>query len=192
MNNNPKTKYHLTLDEIKNLLDYDEETGIFTWNYREGGTRGDKLFNKRFAGNIAGGCSVKADDGYLRIKIKGRVIKAHRLAVAFRDGEFPDGYVDHINGDIQDNRIINLRVVDKTGNGRNQKRYKNNKSGYSGVFWSETKQKWGAQIGSSETREHLGYYDTKDEAVLVRVKREKELNYHENHGRSVDTPNQTL
>ena len=46
----------------------------------------------------------------------GKLIYAHRAAWAIHFGEWPKGEIDHINGDASDNRIINLRVVNRTEN----------------------------------------------------------------------------
>ena len=179
-----KTKYRISDEDIKSYLDYMPETGKFIWKARPDTTRGNRNFNTRFAGKEAGGLSEGHGDGYLRIRVKGLMIKAHRLAFLFMEDKWPEQYVDHINGDKQDNRWCNLRLADKKTNGRNQRLYANNKSGYPGVYWLRHKSKWAVQIGGSgENREFLGNYDTKFEAMCIRKARELELDYHDNHGR---------
>lgn len=183
--NAPKNEYHVSIEEVKKLLDYDPITGVFTWKFRYPPTYGNNIFNAKFAGKIAGGRSTNSGEGYIRIKIFGKVIKAHRIVIAMVEGAWPNGYVDHINGDIVDNRYANLRVVEKIENGRNQKLYNTNKSGVPGVRWSIHKQAWEVSIGGNGTKyfEYLG--NTKDllDAVATRYRAERLRGYHKNHGR---------
>ena len=178
-----KTEYEISNEQLRKMVHYNPETGVFIWKEREPLTRGDKLFNTRFAGKEAGGLSENANDGYLRIKVKGTTIKAHRLAFVLMGEGWPIYDVDHINGDITDNRWRNLRKTNRKANSRNQKLYNNNVSGYPGIFWHSTKNRWCAQIGSAENREHLGCYNDFNEALEIRQEREVQLGYHENHGR---------
>lgn len=86
-------------------IDYDPETGVFTW--RKG--RGLK-------GRTCG--SVKAD-GYFVIKFRGKTYPAGRLAWFYMNGEWPPETIDHINRDPLDNRYCNLRPatrLQQTGN----------------------------------------------------------------------------
>lgn len=54
--------------------------------------------------------------------------------------------VDHINGDSLDNRQENLRICSHLENLRNKKIYRNNKSGYKGVYFDKGKNRWIAQV----------------------------------------------
>jgi hypothetical protein len=95
---------------------------------------------------------------------------------------WPEGEIDHINGNRQDNRIENLRDVPRSLNQRNSKLQNNNRSGVSGVFWRANR--WEARIYLvSGQRKHLGRFKTFEEAVAVRKQAEMECGYHENHGR---------
>ena len=58
----------------------------------------------------------------------------------------PDCFIDHENGDVYDNRLVNLRKVTNQQNGFNRKMSKNNKSGYKGVCWQEKARTFHAQI----------------------------------------------
>lgn len=99
----------LSLDELYRELDYDKETGIFTWKYsRPGVSKGKK----------AGG---HKQDGSISISIKGKEYYAHRLAWYYMYKEWPNGIIDHINRNNSDNSISNLRVSNTTDNGRNRK-----------------------------------------------------------------------
>lgn len=77
--------------------------------------------------------------------------------------------VDHINGDTLDNRKVNLRICDHKDNLRNQKKSKNNKSGYKGVY--KARNKWRAEIKD----ENIGTYNTKEEAALAYNQKAKKI-----------------
>ena len=60
----------------------------------------------------------------------GRVqMPVHRVVFALHHGRWPDGVIDHINGDPLDNRISNLRECAQWQNAMN-KRYRRNKTPY--------------------------------------------------------------
>ena len=181
-----KTEYHITPSQLKDIVSYDPSTGKFRWLEREELTRADKTFNTVFAGQVAGGVSEGHGKGYLRIKIYGKMLKAHRMAFAYMNGEWPEGYVDHIDGDIQNNKWDNLRITDKKGNARNRRISDRNTSGVLGVSWCERDQVWLAQIGTfgqeGRTR-RIGCFKKKQDAIEARRKAEVEEGYHKNHGK---------
>lgn len=59
-------------------------------------------------GSVAG---VINEDGFVEIMIDGVEYLAHRLVWLYVHGNFPDGEIEHINGDKTDNRIQNLRFI---------------------------------------------------------------------------------
>jgi len=73
--------------------------------------------------------------------------------------------VDHINGNVLDNRRENLRVVNNAQNAWNSKLQSCNTSGYKGVHWDKTVGEWRARIGFHYRRIELGTYDTPEEAA---------------------------
>lgn len=73
--------------------------------------------------------------------------------------------VDHINLDGLDNRRSNLRPATTAQNARNQRRYRNNTSGYKGVTWHRRDQNWQAYIRVDGCRHHLGAHVTPEEAA---------------------------
>ena len=77
-------------------------------------------------------------DGYLIYKIKGRQIKAHRLAWFLYYKEFPRGEIDHINRIRDDNRIENLRIADRKTQVRNTTRKPNKDTGVIGIYLDKT------------------------------------------------------
>jgi len=102
---------------------------------------------------------------YARSWISGGTFGMHRLILGLsrRDGVA----VDHINGDGLDNRRQNLRVATRTENVRNQRvRNDPNKSSkFKGVHWYKRYNKWRAKIGGNGIRNHLGYFDTEEDAA---------------------------
>jgi hypothetical protein len=113
----------LTQDRLKEVLDYDPATGVFTWiKPRNGVTVGDE----------AGGLSK---DGYRHLCLDKKQWKSHRLAWLYVHGEWPKGEIDHINRVRDDNRMENLRVVTPQQNKMNHGGHKRNRSGITGVCW---------------------------------------------------------
>ena len=115
----------LTQEELKELLHYDPDTGVFTWKKgRQGRIK---------KGGIAGN---EDQSGYCKIVVKGKRYGAHRLAFLYMEGYFPEHQVDHINRDRGDNRWVNLREATHTCNMRNCSRSKNKKHDLpKGVFF---------------------------------------------------------
>lgn len=151
---------------FSDLLDYDPETGVFTWkarNVRPSHVRTDKGWNSRRAGTVAG---TLKDNGYLRIRVGGTHVYAHRLALFFINGRWPPEDVDHANGLRTDNRAANLREATRSQNCANARKPKNNKSGFKGVC-KAANGKWVAQIGGNSQVKFLGHFDTPEEAHSV-------------------------
>lgn len=138
----------LTQDELKSQLNYDTETGFFTWKIR-------KAIRTKI-GSIAG--SLK--NGYIYIKINDRSYRAHRLAWLYVYGEFPEEQIDHINGVRDDNRLANLRLVNNSQNQQNIFNKKsNNTSGYRGVSFEKNEGKFRAEIMINGNSIFLGRFD---------------------------------
>ena len=138
----------ITQTRLKELLDYDPETGVFTRKVNIG---------YRVAGTIAG----TTDNGYRRIVINDRPYMAHRLAWLFIYGEFPKLQIDHKNGNRSDNRLINLRLATNAQNSANRPPVGN---GLKGCCYKKRNGRWVAQIMKECRQIHLGYFDTEQEA----------------------------
>jgi hypothetical protein len=72
--------------------------------------------------------------------------------------------VDHINGDMLDNRRSNLRKCTKQQNCANQK-VKSNISGAKGVTKHKKTGKWSARITVNFQNIHLGLFEDVDDAA---------------------------
>lgn len=101
---------------------------------------------------------------YRAFKVNGRVCLAHILAYALYYGNYPENYVDHINGNPSDNRICNLRPATHRENMCNMKLRKDNTSGFQGVTFNRNSKKWQASIRVKGKKIHLGYFKSPDEA----------------------------
>lgn len=69
----------------------------------------------------------------------------------------------------------NCRWTNPTEQSYNQKLHSSNKSGKSGVYFREDRNKWCARISKERKHYHLGHFDTFEEAVAAREKAELEL-----------------
>lgn len=107
--------------------------------------------------------------GYARRNDHGKIVFLHRQILG-TDG----GIVDHINRDKLDNRRSNLRIVDKSTNLFNSGLFKHNKSGYRGISWSISAQKWLSRIQINRRVVHLGLYKNIEEAVSARKQYEEQ------------------
>lgn len=73
--------------------------------------------------------------------------------------------VDHINGNTLDNRLSNLRVCEHKENRRNSKINLNNSTGYKGVDFVKSKNKYRARIKYNYKEIHLGMFNNAKEAA---------------------------
>ena len=154
------------LEELKEFLDYNSDTGIFTWI---------KKPNRRIkVGQEAGAMHHK---GYIMISFKGTHYLAHRLAYYMYHGVDPlENLVDHKYGDQSNNKIKDLRLATKSQNGTNRVNLpSNNTSGVIGVSWDKNRKKWRVQIKVNKVHKYLGCFTNKEEAIKVR--KEAEIKY---------------
>ena len=175
---------------LRQLIDYDPETGALVWRVRDVSFFTDgkisalgamNAWNARYADNPA--LKGKNSDGYFRGRVFSRRYLAHRVAWAIYSGAWPENEIDHINGDRLDNRIANLRSVTHQENSKNRAIGIKNTSEAIGVSWHNRDLVWAAQIHKNGKQKHIGYFKSKDEAISARAKASAEYGYHANHGR---------
>lgn len=82
--------------------------------------------------------------------------------------------VDHIDHNTQNNQKSNLRIVTNQENGFNHKLSKKNISGVCGVFWVKKRKIWHAAIKLNYKNKFLGSFENFEDAVIARLKAEKE------------------
>jgi len=104
-------------------------------------------------------------------------IKMHRqimeniIGRKLRKSEF----VDHKNHNGLDNRRCNLRICTRSQNKKNTPGYKNNTSGFNGVFWCKDTKRWRAKIGKDNKEIHIGYLSNPKDAARAFDKKALEL-----------------
>ena len=144
----------LTQARLKDLLNYDQITGVFTWRMRTS--------NCIKVGDVAG---ADSGHGYLLIGVDGRRYKAHRLAWLYVHGHFPIEVIDHINGIGDDNRLCNLRSASYEENARNAGAKSSNKSGLKGVCRNGNG--WSSFCNVNGKQNYLGYFDSPEKAFVA-------------------------
>lgn len=143
-----KTDHTLTAARLRELVDYRDD-GTLWWR--------DAALRAKKPGKPLGYRAGRL--GRLQASIDGVPRYVHRLIWLFHHGEWPDGQIDHINGDPHDNRIENLRVVTAAGNSRNRR--------HRGISFDRRKasRPWRARIMVDGRSISLGYFDTEAEAL---------------------------
>lgn len=146
-------KADLSAQRLRELLDYDQATGVFRWKVH-------RAANAR-VGDIAG---CDCGKGYLKIGIDWGLYRAHRLAWLYVYGTWPDGQIDHRDGNKKNNRLSNLRLADDDINAQNRRKARrDNKLGVLGVT-RYINGRYTVKLGLNGKQKHIGYYATIEEA----------------------------
>jgi len=164
----------ITQKELKRILYYNPETGIFIWLFKNG--------NHIKMGDIAG--SIDAG-GYIIIKINGKQYKAHRLAWLYITSFWPKNDIDHKDQVRNNNIFSNLRDATHQINSKNKSMSKNNTSGFAGVTFHKATKKWLVQIKVNYRQIYLGVYKDINEAIKIRKQANIMYGFYENHGLKV-------
>lgn len=155
----------LDQERLKLLLTYDDATGGFVWN-----GCGRNQTKGRNAGSLD-------RHGYLQTRIDGKIYFNHRLAWLYIYGKFPDGVIDHINGNPLDNRITNLRDVSRRTNQENQRSApsSNKTTGLLGATFHKKTGKFLAKIQVKKKQIYLGLFLTAEQAHQEYLKAKRKL-----------------
>ena len=120
-----EVKGGISVSVVRELLDYNPETGELFWTYRDrkwfASDGSWKRWNAQHAGNVAfTAINPGKRGGYKMGSILGKLYYAHRIVFLHYHGYMPKE-IDHINHDRADNRITNLRETDRKTNMKNLK-----------------------------------------------------------------------
>jgi len=139
----------LTAARLRELLDYDPLTGIFTNRARRG---------RHAAGSVAGGLT---DRGYIRIFVGGRSYRAHQLVWLHTHGRWPEDELDHHDRDKANNRLVNLREATRAFNTQNRILPDG------GVAFDSERGQWRVRVRIGDRPTHLGRFGKHADAALV-------------------------
>jgi hypothetical protein len=124
------------------------------------------------------------DGYYVRTQIKRAskdwpMVTMHRLLLGLGFGDKRVG--DHVNGNPLDNRRHNLRIATVRQNCCNVKLSTRNTSGYKGVTWRKSRDRWLAQIRVNGKLKILGHF--KDKLLAHKAYCTASAKYHGEFGR---------
>jgi hypothetical protein len=145
-----KNDYLFSYGDLSRMFSYNNETGIII-NKENGKPVGTKL---KHSASI-----------HLTIWVKGRMLYAHRIAWLLHNHSWPEGFIDHIDGDGTNNKINNLRVVSIRGNGQNRKSHR--AGGLPGATFKKAIGLWVSQVQWQGRKYVLGKYKSESEASRV-------------------------
>ena len=117
--------------QLHDLFKYDPETGVLSWRERPPTTRANKCHNARDAGKPVG---TLDSWGHRQVRVEGKLRAVHRIIWKMVTGEDPKEQIDHINGNMDDNRWSNLREATPLQNGWNRGPNRNNTSGFPCIY----------------------------------------------------------
>lgn len=149
------------LSILREMFAYDKMTGFITNR------------TSRTSRKLGERSEHKMSTGHLQVYACGRLIFAHRVAWALHYGSEPIGYIDHINGIRDDNRIENLRLCSHTQNSQNRRSPVSNSSGAKGVC--KRRDKWRAYISVNRKRIYLGTFQSLESAKSALAIERKKL-----------------
>ena len=92
--------------------------------------------------------------------------KLHKLIFLMFYGYMPK-YIDHIDGNPENNKIENLREVTHSQNMMNSKKKKNNTTGYKNVLIDKTSGKYRVQIRHNKKTFRSKLQDSLENAILI-------------------------
>jgi len=137
----------LTQDILREMFDYQDGQLINRF------TRGPRAVK----GSVAGG--INSTTGYWRVSINKKFYQLSRLIWLWHHGELDDKkHVDHLDGDINNNRIENLRLCTPAQNEWNKP--------CKGVSFE--KGKWRARLRVNGKNIHIGLFNSEIEAQKAR------------------------
>lgn len=166
-------KSNLKVDWLRENMAYDPSTGIFAWSKPGYGRTVGKPIGSKMVGS-------KQGNSYLAMKIDGTIFYAHRVAWFYVKGVWPNGTIDHIDGDPSNNRIANLREATSAQNAA--RRSTTRMIGPSrGVFPHGAG--FVARLHHGGVRHYLGYFDTAEKAQSAYETKAKQI-----HGEFAHAP----
>lgn len=166
MNREYSIKIDLSREYLREIFNYNSDTGEVTWRVRTS--------IRNMVGNRVGTVNK---NGYHIVTINYRRYRLHRLIWIYLHGAISNYMdIDHINGNPSDNRQANLRLASRSQNNANiGRRKKLASSKYKGVCFDKSKNKWKAQIDYLGKHYNLGRFPTEELAYGAYCNKAREL-----------------
>lgn len=145
------------MERLNSVLRYDSESGHLYWKEDRG--------RHKVKGKIAGYAHC---EGYVAVGLDGKRFLAHRVAWMLTYGTWPDEWIDHVNGNRSDNRLVNLRECSPSENNSNRK----NGPGRDlpkGVSFHRRTGKYQAHVRKSGRVVYSGLFASVEEAAVAYV-----------------------
>lgn len=149
----PAKELPLDAEVVRAAFSYDPDTGLMTSRI---------ACRQRQPGSQFGQLN---DNGYLRGSFQDRLFYVQRLIWLYVYGQWPKGDVDHINGVKTDNRLCNLRDVDRATNALNR----HISGGMAGILGAQASGgRFQCFVKYKGTRLYMGRFKTPEEAGEAR------------------------
>lgn len=149
---------HISRERVAELVEYRD--GNLYWKVDQGRVKKGML-----AGCVCG--------RYRKVMLDKKLYSVSRVIYFLHYGELPE-VVDHINGNPQDNRIVNLRGCTYADNNRNSRTPSTNTSGVKNVYWHKRDKKWMVRLSIDGKTRYFGSYsdlnEAKERAEEMRIK----------------------
>jgi len=153
------------LELLNKLFEYKPFTGELLWKVNRSNIK---------KGSIAGSKHKSGKLTYLQVGVNGKQYAIHRIIWKLYFKEDPKHYdIDHKNRKTLDNRINNLRKVSTAENNTNKNKYKNNTTGYAGIY--EENGRFAATVFYKGKRYRNKTHTTIEKALLAQKEKQKEL-----------------
>lgn len=156
-----------TQEQLKEVVAYNPETGIFT-----------RLVASGYRGCYKAGNEIGSPNalGYIETTLLGKRVALHRLAWFYMTGEWPKGHIDHLDGNRGRNVWLNLRDVTRKVNQQNmRKATRASNTGMLGASLDRLTGKYVARIRHEGKYLNLGRFDTAEEAHAAYVEAKRRL-----------------
>lgn len=174
-------KQELTQELLKTLIDYNPDTGVFTWRERdikwfntERSQRDCNAWNTRYSGEIAGSITKTGSCvTYRQITIIKKTYVCHHLAYFYMTGNWPINDIDCIDGDFTNIKYNNIRECTRTDT--MYKKVTGCKNKLMGVYLNNAKSKYKSIITIDGKKTYLGTFRTPEEAHSAYVEAKRQI-----------------
>lgn len=171
-------KKELTQELLKELIDYNPDTGVFTWKERPLSMfkceRDCKAWNARYKNKVAGCSYINWKNKVNAISIKPKTYLCHILTYFYMNGNWPKEDIDCIDGDFTNLKWNNIRECTRTDSNYKQiNPQRENK--LMGISFIKERNKYESKIKIKGKTIHLGRFNTQEEAHQAYVDAKRQI-----------------